>query len=470
MDGTVLIADDDRSIRIVLTQALTRAGCRVHATGSLQQLMKWVEEGRGDLVVTDVMMPDGNGIDTIPSIREIRPDLPVIIISAQNTIVTAIHATEAKVFDYLPKPFDLPEFLARSREALLQRGPVSELNGKLKEASVSKADHDPELPLIGHAPPMQALFRLVAKVLNADLAVMVSGESGVGKSTIARSLHELSERNTAPLVVLTPADGGDDTLSAAINRSRGGTLLIENLAGFDLTVQSKIFALLERADRAGDVPRLVSTIDSDPQGNVDQGRVRADLFYRLSGILISVPPLSARRDDIPALAEHLMSRASAQGLTERALSDTVLSKLRGFSYPGNVRQLENLMHRLMLTGSGPVTLEELHDFSDQSGQAFLPVTPSGIRPMKNDSASEELSSSVAYHLKRYFDLQGAALPPPGLYDRILREIEIPLLEIALDATGGNQLRCAELLGINRNTLRKKLNDLNIEVTRRRRVM
>ena len=463
MDGTILIADDDRGIRTVLTQALSRAGCRVHATGSLQQLLKWVEEGRGDLVVTDVMMPDGNGIDTIPAIRRLRPDLPVIVISAQNTIVTAIRATEAEAFDYLPKPFDLPDLLARARDALARRPRKSDL--VVAEVRDIAPPADPELPLIGHAPAMQALFRLVAKVLNADLPVMVTGQAGVGKTTIARALHEFSDRGSGPLVVLTPADGEAEALARAVRDARGGTLLVENPAGFDAAAQTRLAALLEQAGGAGDsAPRLVSTAGPDPQAEMDEGRLRADLFYRLAGATIAVPPLSARRDDIPALARHLMARAAGQGLAERPLSDAVLSGLRGLDYPGNVRQLENLVRRLALTGSGPVTSEELRDLPGQ------PVQPAATPRPAAAKGGAQLSASVADHLQRYFDLHGDALPPPGLYDRILREIEVPLLEIALDATGGNQLRCAELLGINRNTLRKKLSDLNIQVTRRRRVM
>ena len=244
MDGTILIADDDRSIRTVLTQALSRAGCRVHATGSLQQLLKWVEEGRGDLVVTDVMMPDGNGIDTIPAIRRMRPDLPVIVISAQNTIVTAIRATEAEAFDALPKPFDLPDLLARSREALSRRPRKSDPVPEARAIPAPVAATGPELPLIGHAPAMQALFRLVAKVLNADLPVMVTGQAGVGKSTIARALHEFSDRSSGPLVVVTPADGGAESLSRAVRDAHGGTLLIENPAGFDAIAQTRLLALL----------------------------------------------------------------------------------------------------------------------------------------------------------------------------------------------------------------------------------
>ena len=467
MDGTILIADDDRSIRTVLTQALSRAGCRVHATGSLQQLLKWVEEGRGDLVVTDVMMPDGNGIDTIPAIRRMRPDLPVIVISAQNTIVTAIRATEAEAFDYLPKPFDLPDLLARSREALSRRPRKSDPVPEARAIPAPVAATGPELPLIGHAPAMQALFRLVAKVLNADLPVMVTGQAGVGKSTTARALHEFSDRSSGPLVVVTPADGGAERLSRAVRDAHGGTLLIENPAGFDAIAQTRLLALLEQADGAGEAPRLVSTSGPAPQDDMDEGRLRPDLYYRLAGATIEVPPLSARRDDIPALAQHLMARAAGHGLAERALPDDVLADLRGQDYPGNVRQLENLVRRLALTGSGPVTLAELREAPGQAAPAQAAVA----RPANRSSAGAgQLSASVADHLQRYFDLHGDQLPPPGLYDRILREIEVPLLEIALDATGGNQLRCADLLGINRNTLRKKLSDLNIQVTRRRRVM
>ncbi|MFD1797699.1 sigma-54-dependent Fis family transcriptional regulator [Paracoccus aurantiacus] len=476
MDGTILIADDDRSIRTVLTQALSRAGCRVHATGSLQQLLKWVEEGRGDLVVTDVMMPDGNGIDTIPAIRRARPDLPVIVISAQNTIVTAIRATEAEAFDYLPKPFDLPDLLSRSRDALARRPRKSDLAPQFRPVqTIPHAEAaevaDRELLLIGHASSMQALFRLVAKVLNADLPVMVTGQAGVGKSTIARALHEFSDRTGGPLVVLTPADGASDTLARAVQEARGGTLLIENPAGFDPAAQTRLLALLEQTDSSGDAPRLVSTAGPDPQQEMDEGRLRADLFYRLAGATIAVPPLSARRDDIPPLARHLMARAAAQGLAERPLSEEVLAELRGQDYPGNVRQLENLLRRLALTGSGPVTLDELREMP---GQQAAPAGQGAAAPRAvsrpSGGGAGQLSASVADHLQRYFDLHGDALPPSGLYDRILREIEVPLLEIALDATGGNQLRCAELLGINRNTLRKKLSDLNIQVTRRRRVM
>ncbi|OJH46101.1 sigma-54 dependent transcriptional regulator [Paracoccus sp. SM22M-07] len=482
MDGTVLIADDDRTIRTVLTQALTRAGCRVHATGSLAQLSKWVEEGRGDLVITDVMMPDGNGIDRIPAIREARPDLPVIVISAQNTIVTAIRATEADAFEYLPKPFDLPDLMGKANQALSRRprksDPVPEALPVPREAA------DPAMPLIGHAPSMQALFRMVARVLNADLPVIIAGEAGVGKTTIARSFHDLSDRRDRGLAILTSSDAGEDAINRAADKARGGTIIIENPAGFDPAAQARLIGMIEVLESGPDrasAPRIVTTTGPDPQADVSNGRLRSDLYYRLAGVTVSVPPLRARVDDILPLAAHLLARAAAQGLPERDLADDAAALLRAHPFPGNVRELENMMRRLALTASGAmISASEMREaLSQQTGSrssAVAPVSmastitaePASTAPVA--PGNSRLSDSVEAHLQRYFDLHGDALPPPGLYDRILREVERPLLQVALDATGGNQLRCADLLGINRNTLRKKLTELNIEVTRRRKLM
>ena len=482
MDGTVLIADDDRTIRTVLTQALTRAGCRVHATGSLAQLSKWVEEGRGDLVITDVMMPDGNGIDRIPAIREARPDLPVIVISAQNTIVTAIRATEADAFEYLPKPFDLPDLMGKANQALSRRprksDPVPEALPVPREAA------DPAMPLIGHAPSMQALFRMVARVLNADLPVIIAGEAGVGKTTIARSFHDLSDRRDRGLAILTSSDAGEDAINRAADKARGGTIIIENPAGFDPAAQARLIGMIEVLESGPDrasAPRIVTTTGPDPQADVSNGRLRSDLYYRLAGVTVSVPPLRARVDDILPLAAHLLARAAAQGLPERDLADDAAALLRAHPFPGNVRELENMMRRLALTASGAmISASEMREaLSQQTGSRPSTVAPvSMASTITAEPAStapvapgnSRLSDSVEAHLQRYFDLHGDALPPPGLYDRILREVERPLLQVALDATGGNQLRCADLLGINRNTLRKKLTELNIEVTRRRKLM
>ena len=455
MDGTVLVADDDRTIRTVLTQALTRAGCKVHATSSLMTLMRWIEEGKGDLVISDVIMPDGNGLDALPRISKMRPGLPVIVISAQNTMMTAIQAAEAEAYDYLPKPFDLPDLMKRSARALDIKRRAPKIVVPLREAG-------DDLPLVGRTTAMQALYRLVARVMNTDLTVLITGESGTGKSLIARAIHDFSDRRSQNFVVAQAADlAGVDGIATTLARARGGSLLIDEVADFDEDGQARLVRML---DVAGDhAPRVIATSQADLAALIEAGSFRKDLFYRLGGVSIPVPPLRDRIDDIALLAEHFLARGARENTGQRRLSDPARAVLRNFPWPGNVRQLENTLKRVLVTSSEPEITQAEIEATLGGAQVTEPARASGIE-------GEKLSASVARHLKRYFDLHNGALPPNGVYDRILREMEVPLIEIALDATFGNQAKCADLLGINRNTLRKKITDLDIRVTRRRKLM
>ncbi|MGR3468202.1 MAG: response regulator [Shimia sp.] len=454
MDGTVLIADDDRTIRTVLTQALTRAGCKVHATASLTTLLRWVEEGKGDLVISDVMMPDGNGLDALPRIGTLRPGLPVIVISAQNTIVTAIQATEKDAYDYLPKPFDLPDLMKRASRAM----DVKRRRGTPQAIAEGPSD---DLPLVGRTPAMQALYKLVARVINSELSVLVTGESGTGKSLIARAIHDFSDRRTLPFIVAGASDlEGVDGPATLLSRAKGGSLVFDEVGDLPEETQAKIVRLLDALPDGA--PRIMATSQTDLRAQMDRGGFRSDLYYRLSGVAIEVPPLRERVDDIPLLADHFLARAAREGASARKLSPDAQEMVRSYSWPGNVRQLENTIRRVVVTGAE----EEIARGEIESVVGSQPAFEPGM-PIPD---SDKLSGSVAKHLKRYFDLHGGVLPPPGLYQRILREVELPLIEIALDATGGNQAKCADLLGINRNTLRKKITDLDIHVTRRRKLM
>ncbi|SDC13685.1 sigma-54-dependent transcriptional regulator [Ruegeria marina] len=456
MDGTVLVADDDRTIRTVLTQALTRAGCKVHATSSLTTLMRWVAEGKGDVVISDVMMPDGNGLEMLPKISQDRPGLPVIVISAQNTIMTAIQAAEAEAYDYLPKPFDLPDLMKRTARALekKRRSPQD----RREEVS----ERPDELPLIGRTPVMQALYRLVAKVMNTDLPVMISGESGTGKSLIARTIHDFSDRRTLPFVTVTAADMQElEGPARVLARVKGGTLLIDEIADIGDEIQARIVRMM---DAPGDyVPRFMATSQTDMAAAMEAGRVRQDLYYRLCGAPIHVPSLRERVDDIPLLTEFFLNKSERDGAPKRWLSAQAAELFRIYSWPGNVRQLENAVRRLSL-------ISRAEEITRAEAEQVLGNQPDLEPALGGRGDTEKLSASVARHLRRYFDLHGNVLPPPGLYQRILREVEAPLIEIALDASGGNQAKCADLLGINRNTLRKKITDLDIQVTRRRKLM
>lgn len=453
MDGTVLVADDDRTIRTVLTQALTRAGCRVHATSSLTTLMRWVDEGKGDAVITDVMMPDGNGLEMLPKIAADRPGLPVIVISAQNTIMTAIKAEEAAAFDYLPKPFDLPDIMKRTARAL---------QSSARRQPAPEADAEPEeLPLVGRTPAMQALYRVVARLMNAELPVMISGESGTGKTLIARTLHELSDRRARPLVTVTAADLTDgDSAARLMSRARGGTILLDEIGDFDAQAQTHVVHMMDETGE--EAPRFVATRVSAPGQESGPDGLRDDLYYRITGAVIDVPPLRDRNNDISLLAEHFLLQAERDGQTARHLSKGADELLRRYSWPGNIRQLENIVRRLGLTA-------QAQEISEAEAAEALSAQPN-FSAVRTGPGGESLSASVGTHIQRYFDMHGAILPPSGLYQRILREIETPLIEISLEATGGNQAKCAELLGINRNTLRKKITELDIRVTRRRKLM
>ena len=454
MDGTILVADDDRTIRTVLTQALTRAGCKVHATSSLVTLMRWVEEGKGDLVISDVMMPDGNGLEQLPRISELRPGLPVIVISAQNTIMTAIQATEADAYDYLPKPFDLPDLMKRASRAL-------DVKRRAPQPRHSATDQPDDLPLVGRTPVMQALYRLIARVMNAELPVLITGESGTGKSLIARAIHDLSDRRTLPFVVATATDlAAMDGPATLISRARNGTLLFEELADLPEEAQARIVRMLDSfTDNA---PRVMATSQTDLTARLEKGSFRQDLYYRLGGVTLNVPSLRERVEDIALLTDHFLARAERDGLPVRTFDKDAMALIRAYSWPGNVRQLENTIRRLSLTGG-----EE--QISRTEVEMVLGNQPA-IEPLTGGGDGDRLSGSIMKHLRRYFDLHGGQLPPPGLYQRILREVETPLIEISLDATGGNQAKCADLLGINRNTLRKKITELDIRVTRRRKLM
>lgn len=455
MDGTILVADDDRTIRTVLTQALTRAGCKVHATSSLVTLMRWVDEGKGDLVISDVVMPDGNGLEKLPEIAKARPGLPVIVISAQNTIMTAIQAAEADAYDYLPKPFDLPDLMKRASRALS----VKRRSAAPREETAQ--DQGDDLPLVGRTSSMQELYRLVARVMNTQMSVLIAGESGTGKSLIARTIHDFSDRQSLPFITVSSSDlEGHDAAATIMGRAKSGSVLFDEVGDLDPIAQSRIVRVL---DNLGDsAPRVMATTQTDLTTMIEDGAFREDLYYRLSGVNVNVPALRERVDDIPLLASHFLARSEREGAPVRRFSDAALDLIRAYSWPGNVRQLENAIRRLVFTA----TEEEI---TKPEVEQVLNNQPA-MEPLRSGGEGDKLSASIAKHLQRYFDLHGGVLPPPGLHNRILKEVEGPLIEISLEATGGNQAKCADLLGINRNTLRKKITDLDIRVTRRRKLM
>ena len=316
--------------------------------------------------------------------------------------------------------------------------------------------------MVGRTPVMQALYRLVARVMNTDLTVMITGESGTGKSLIAQAIHDFSDRRTLPFVVASAQDlAGADGPSSVLARAKGGSILFDEVGDFDEDTQARIVRMLDAMSDAG--PRILAASQKDLMEKMEEGRFRQDLYYRLGGVGIAVPSLRERVDDIPLLAAHFLARSERDGAPARKFSPEAMELVRAYSWPGNVRQLENTIRRLTVTSPAEqITRTEV--------EAVLGNQPA-IEPLIGSGGEgDKLGASVAKHLRRYFDLHGGVLPAPGLYTRILREIEVPLIELSLEATGGNQAKCADLLGINRNTLRKKITELDIRVTRRRKLM
>lgn len=461
MDGTVLVADDDRTIRTVLTQALTRAGVKVHATSSLTTLMRWISEGKGDAVITDVMMPDGNGLEMLPKITQDRPDLPVIVISAQNTIMTAIQAAEADAYDYLPKPFDLPDLMKRCAKALSSKSKSNKGSATKVIQSTNMYAVDEGLPIVGKTTLMQDLYRFVARLINSELPVMISGESGTGKTLVSKVLHEFSDRRNMPLIRLKADDLIElDGPSKILARARDGTILIEEISDLGPTEQGRLVSMIDSPGEHS--PRFVATLIGDMNEAIENNKVRRDLFYRLGGAPITVPPLRERFEDILLLADFFLEKVDKETGISRHFDSNSLKLIQTYTWPGNVRQLENMVKRLCLTAKDAViSLAEVKQALSNQPE---------INTVLFNEKTDRLSSDVDRHLRRYFDLHGSQLPPAGVYQRILKEVEFPLLTIALDATNGNQAKCANLLGINRNTLRKKIAELDIQVIRQRKLM
>jgi two-component system, NtrC family, nitrogen regulation response regulator GlnG len=476
MTSTILVADDDRAIRMVLNQALIRLGHDVRMTGNAATLWRWVANGEGDLVITDVIMPDENGLDLIPRIKKIRPDLRIIVMSAQNTLLTAVKATERGAFEYLPKPFDLRELVNVVERALTQ--PPQEL------AAAADDDLEDQLPLIGRSPAMQDIYRVIARLMGTDLTVMIVGESGTGKELVARALHNYGKRRNAPFVAINMAaiprelieselfghergafTGATARSMGRFEQAQGGTLFLDEIGDMPLEAQTRLLRVLQEGEFTavgGRIPiradvRVIAATHHDLRNLIRQGLFREDLFYRLNVAPIRLPPLRERAGDIPALVRHFVALAVREGLPPKRLDDEAMERLRAYRWPGNVRELENLIRRLAALYSQeviglPVVESELGEAPE-------------ITESAHSAAGEGLSGAVEHHIRSYFAAHKGNLPAAGLYDRVLREVERPLIVLTLGATRGNQIKAAHLLGLNRNTLRKKIRELDIPVVR-----
>ncbi len=477
--ATIIVADDDQAIRTVVRQALVRVGYDVRVTDTGAGLWRLIEQGIGDVVITDVVLPDENGLDLLPRIKAKRPDLPVIVMSAQNTLSTAVRATERGAFEYLPKPFDLNELKQVVDDAIVRTRTAPQ------KIAAAEIDEEKSL-LIGRSPAMQDVYRVMARVVPTDLTVMILGESGTGKELVARALHQLGARKSGPFVALNMAaiphelieselfghekgafTGAATRAQGKFEQAQGGTLFLDEIGDMPFDAQTRLLRVLQegefstvggRAVIRTDV-RIVSATNKDLRRLIDGGRFREDLYYRLNVVPLRLPPLRQRNEDIADLSRHFLSKAAEAGLPSKSLSADAVEWMRHHDWPGNVRELENLMRRLSALAREDVISAAMLQVELKEGDRA---------PLTSPIVAQGLADNVEQHLARYFANFGDVLPPDGLYDRVLAEIERPLLLLSLAATRGNQIRAAKLLGLNRNTLRKKLTDLEIDAGKVRR--
>ena len=466
MRGHILLVEDDNSIATVVTAALEDEGFAVTTSDSIAGRDRHLSVQRFDAMLTDVILTDGDGIESLGAVHGKHPDMPIIILSAQNTLDTAIRATDTGAFEYFPKPFDLDELLRA----------VEQATGVRQTRTGDVAEPGEGLPLVGRSQAMQGVFRMITRVLRNDLTVLILGESGTGKELVADAIHQLGHRKTGPFIAVNAAAIPGELIESELfghekgaftgavtqaigkfEQANGGTLFLDEIGDMPPDAQTRLLRALQsgRIRRVGgrqeisvDV-RIIAATNRDLTPMIAAGTFREDLFYRLNVVPIQLPPLRDRVDDIGALARHFLRLAAGEGLPLRQLDDAAIAMLESQPWRGNVRELKNTIYRLALMARDELIDSET--ISSVLGEALLVA---GTTDDRDDFAGA---------LQNWLALHGPA--SGNLYQQSLAAFEKPLFEHALRQTAGNQLRAAELLGINRNTLRKRLVELVIDPDR-----
>ncbi len=460
MNARVLLVEDDRAIAAVIGQALREEGHEVVTCAAVARRDELLGAGRYDVMLTDLVLTDGDGLSSIAAVRERAPGMPVIVLSAQNTLDTAVRASENEVFEYFPKPFDLDELVRAVSQAVALRS---------NEDADLALEPAQGLPFIGRSSAMQAVYRMITRVLRNDLTVLITGESGTGKELVAEAIHTLGHRRTGPFIAVNAAAIPRDLIESELfghergaftgaigqaigkfEQAQGGTLFLDEIGDMPAEAQTRLLRALQsgRIRRVGGRQeiavnvRIVAATNRMLEPMIAVGTFREDLFYRLNVVPIHLPPLRDRREDVDALARRFLLEAVGEGLPRRGIDADAIAALAERPWRGNVRELRNAVFRLAL-----VAREGVID------AALVTEALGLLAPPANVDARIGLTPALLAWLETERPGDGT------LYHRALAELERPLFDWAMARTGGNQLAAARLLGINRNTLRKRLSDL-----------
>ncbi len=470
MAARILVADDEDSLRWVLEKGLRGVGYDVTSVKDGEEAVRVFEAQPFDLVFLDVRMPGLDGLTALERIRDLRPDVYVIVMTAHGSMDTAIKAMQRGAYDYLNKPFDLDEVLLLSERALA----ASRLTQEVARLRTGLAEVREFSALIGRHPRMQDVYKTIGRIAGTDVTVLLRGESGTGKELVARAIHHYSRRSGRPFVAVSCAAIPGTLLESEMfghergaftdakerrlgkfELAHGGTLYLDEIGDTPVDLQTKLLrALQERTiERVGghesiaiDV-RVLAATNRDLEALMKEGRFREDLYYRLNVVTVNLPPLRERRRDIPLLVEHFLAKHVEQ-LGERGVAPEALDRLVGYEWSGNVRELENVVQRAMVMATAGVILPE-----------HLPIGPvSAAASVAVDATLEEIIERKLMECVRGLRERSSA----NLYDLVVGLVEKPLLRAVLRETSGNQVRAAQILGINRNTLRKKLTEHGID--------
>ena len=468
---TILLAEDDESVRLVTTKSLQDEGYKVESVETLKTLWMLIEEGKGNILISDVMMPDGELFDILPQITELRPELPVIVISAKNNLETAISATQKGAYEYLPKPFDLEELNQLIRKALLRRD-------RNKDSNLIGVRNNQLI--IGRSSVMQDLYKSVARLSQNDLTVMIYGESGTGKELVAKALHEYSSRSSYPFIALNMAAIPKELIESelfghekgaftgAYQKSEGkfkhaekGTLFLDEIGDMPIDAQTRLLRVLQEGEfssvggneKIKTDTRIIAATNKDLNRLINQGSFREDLYYRLNVVPINIPPLRERKEDIPELINHFFIEAMRSGLSEKKIHPDGYSVLKNYDWPGNVRELENFILRI-----SALYPEDMID-SESIRKEINKLNNNTLESKKrNLYFSDIINNYFSDNINKLLEENDGEV-----HNYIISIIERALISQTLNTNGGNQLKAAESLGLNRNTLRKKIIDLNIDL-------
>ena len=470
----IIVVDDDRSIRVVISTALTRAGYNVKSSGTAAGMRRLVESDFADIIITDVGLPDGDALDVLPKLQHMKPKLKIIVMSARTTLLTAVRAKKKGAFEYLPKPFDLDELLNLVSNTFSEHNNI----GIKDKITLQKNIYDSG-PIVGKSMAMQEIYKLISRLVNTNLNILILGESGTGKKLIAKSIHELSSINNKLFLNLnmdTFDDYSLDNLLQNIQKYQnkdtqsfaclnGCSIVIRDVSESSLQQQKNLldfieedFSLYSKKNNDFIKPRIIALTKKNIFNEVEKGLFREDLFYRLNVVPIKIPSLKDRFEDISDLTISFLNKYSSKKNIYRYITHEGMNLLKEHSWPGNIRELKNIIERICLLSS-----------SEEIQTSLIKEVISEDRLFIDETEEDNLEIYFKKYLSKYFKNFDENLNINNLHSSFISKIEKPLIEATLKLFRGNQIKASKCLGFNRNTLRTKINIYGIEVLKKRKL-